>query len=151
MRSKEVFPALGFAAIGIFVMGSARGQGVGSFYYPGAGLMPFCWGTGLTAVSLLLLYRMRKGKVGSSEGKASAVNYRRVAGVVVILLAYALFLERLGYLIATPILFFLLMALAGSKRSFSAIFSVITVIATYFFFTYFGLVFPSGVLRYLGL
>ncbi len=151
MRLKEVFPVLGFAAIGIFVMWSARGQGVGSFYYPGAGLMPFCWGTGLTGVSLLLLYRVVKGKTRPRETKESSANYRRVAGVVVILLAYALFLERLGYLIATPILFFLLMMLAGSKKSFSAIFSMVTVVATYFFFTYFGLVFPSGVLRYLGL
>ncbi|HVP80889.1 MAG TPA: tripartite tricarboxylate transporter TctB family protein [Thermodesulfobacteriota bacterium] len=151
MRSKEVFPALGFAAIGLFVMWSARGQGVGSFYYPGAGLMPFCWGTGLTGVSLLLLYRVLKGKAKPAEVRESSVNYRRVAGVVVVLLAYALFLDRLGYLIATPILFFLLMVLAGSKKIPSVVFSVVTVIATYFFFTYFGLVFPPGLLKYLGL
>ncbi len=151
MRSKEVFPALGFAAIGIFVMWSARGQGVGSFYYPGAGLMPFCWGVGLTGISLLLFYRVLKGKARPLEVKESSPNYRRVAGVVVVLLAYGLFLERLGYIIATLILFFLLLMLAGSKKSSSVIFSVVTVIATYFFFTYFGLVFPTGLLKYLGL
>ena len=151
MRSKEVIPVLCFAAIGIFVMWSARGQGIGSFYYPGAGLMPFCWGTGLTGVSLILLYRVIKGKVEPPRVNDSSVNYRRVTGVIVVLLAYGLFLDRLGYLIATPILFFLLMMLAGSKKIPSVVFSVVTVIATYFFFTYFGLVFPPGLLRYLGL
>ena len=151
MRSKEVFPVLCFAALGIFVMWSARGQGVGSFYYPGPGLMPFCLGTGLTGVSLLLFYRVLKGKAEPFKTDDSSVNYRRVAGVIVVLLAYALFLERLGYLIATPIMFFFLLMLAGSRKFSSVVFSVVTVIATYFFFTYFGLVFPPGLLRYLGL
>lgn len=151
MKSKELVPVLLFAAIGLFVVWSAWGQGVGSLFSPGAGLMPFCLGIGLTCVSFLLLLVTLRGKVRPSRSPEGKIHWGRVASVVVALLVYALLLERLGYLIASEILLFLLFLLAGSKRTGAVISSVITVIATYVFFTYFGLVFPAGLLRYLGL
>jgi putative tricarboxylic transport membrane protein len=151
MKSREVVPVFFFAGIGVFVIWSAWGQGVGSFFSPGAGLMPFCLGIGLTSVSLLLIFLSLKGKVRPSQTSWGKIYWGRVASVIVTLLVYALLLERLGYLIATAILLFLLFTLAGSKRSAAVISSVLTVIVTYFFFTYFGLVFPAGLLRYLGL
>ena len=151
MKSRECVPVLLFAGIGLFAVWSAWGQGVGSLFSPGAGLMPFCLGIGLTCVSLLLLFVTLRGKARPSPAFEGKIHWGRVAAVVVTLLVYALLLERLGYLIASEILLFLLFVLAGSRRSAAVISSVITVIATYFFFTYFGLVFPAGLLRYLGL
>jgi putative tricarboxylic transport membrane protein len=151
MKVKEAVPVALFAAIGLFVIWSAWGQGVGNLFSPGAGLMPFCLGIGLTCVSLFLLFLTLKGKVRPSKPQEGKIHWGRVASVVVALLVYALLLERLGYLIASEILLFALFLLAGSRRYAALVSSVITVLATYFFFTYFGLVFPAGLLRYLGL
>jgi hypothetical protein len=126
---------------------------VGSFYYPGPGLMPFCLGTGLVAVSLILLFRTLlklKREKAPLQAKKAAVNYKRVVGVVVVLLVYALLLERVGYLIVTPFLLFLLFKIAGSGKSSATFASVSTVLITYFFFTYLGLRFPPGILKHLG-
>ena len=151
MKTKEVIPVLVFAAVGLFVTWSAWGQGVGSFFSPGAGLMPFCLGIGLTCVSVLLIVLSLKGKVAASRASGGPVNWGRVGAVVVSLILYSLLLERLGYLVAGAILLFALFTLAGSRRSAALVSTLITVFATYFFFSYFGLIFPAGVLRYVGL
>ena len=76
----------------------------------------------------------------------------QIAIVLVALLIWAFVLESLGFLIATFILMTLLYRAAGFKKWYVAVFwGLITVLVTYFVFTYLGVRFPPGILRTLGI
>ncbi len=73
-------------------------------------------------------------------------NRWRVAVIVLALFGYALVLEKLGFLISTFLLTTVLFKVAGVKRwHFTFLGSALTVVVTYFLFTYLGLSFPYGI------
>ena len=114
--------------------------------------MPFLVGLLLLLVSCYLLVasllkRHEEDTVG--EEKQGSVNLGKVSLVVASLLAYAVFMERLGFLITTTLLLITLLKGMGSKKWTSVIMvSVLTSLITYFAFTYLRLRLPMGILRF---
>jgi putative tricarboxylic transport membrane protein len=112
--------------------------------------MPFLVGALLFLVSLYALIRFMRRKTqtaGRSAGARVDLRFRKIGLVLFFLLAYALLLEIVGYLIATFWVLILLFRTAGVRSWISAlIISVVTAIATYIFFTYLGLRFPVGII-----
>lgn len=123
---------------------------LGSFHNPGPGLMPFIIGIFLLIISFYLLIRslferrIEDKTVYKAQGKK---DFRKIGLVLVSLFTYAFLLETLGYLIVTLLFFILLFRSMGNRWRTVWVASVLTVLLTYFVFTFFGVKFPAGILR----
>jgi hypothetical protein len=140
-------------ALGLFVVIYSYTLGLGKLIDPGPGLLPFLLGLIfliLSSVRLITVIRLREAEETGEEKKK--VEYWRIILIVVALLIWAFVLESLGFLIATFILMTLLYHAAGFNKWHVAVFwGLITVLVTYFVFTYLGVRFPPGILRTLGI
>jgi putative tricarboxylic transport membrane protein len=95
--------ALFWVALGILVCYGANRLGLGSVTEPGSGFI-FFW-SGLILVFLALMDLA--GSVPSSEETAQEtgkMNWVKIGLVLLSLMAYAFFLERLGFVLATFVL-----------------------------------------------
>jgi len=154
MRTRELPPILFFLLLGLYVSWASRGMGVGTLYRPGPGLMSFYVGLGLVllAVGMLLRLFLQKPEGEEKAGKhLQAIDYPKIAIVMAALVAYSLVIEKVGYIVATLVLLFILFLCAGSKRCSAVIASVLTLRITYIGFTYLGVRFPPGILTVFGL
>jgi hypothetical protein len=118
--------------------------------------MPFLLGALLGLVSLYFLMtvlskRGAKERAGreTNDAGSSGADVKKIAVVEVSLIVYALLLEKLGYVVTTLPLLYCLFWVAGTKKLVAAISSVVTVSLTYFGFSYLGVVFPQGILRFI--
>jgi putative tricarboxylic transport membrane protein len=140
-------------ALGLFVVVYSYTLGLGKLIDPGPGLLPFLLGLIfliLSSVRLVTVIRLRE--TDETEEEKKKTEYWRIVLIVVALLIWAFILESLGFLIATFILMTLLYHAAGFKKWYLAVFwGLITVLVTYFVFTYLGVRFPPGILRTLGI
>jgi putative tricarboxylic transport membrane protein len=160
MRKSSLCTTIFWVALGVFVSAYAYIKlGIGKFNAPGPGLMPFLLGV---LFGLLALYKLVMTLLGHGESEEppkevdeadqSPTLYKKLALVVVALLAYAILLEPLGFLPTTFLTMVFLFRSAGFKRwSIAAASSAGVVLITYFLFTYLGVRFPPGILRALGL
>ncbi len=129
-------------------------MGVGTLYRPGPGLMPYYLGLSLVLLAVGMILRMflkRSKEEEKVEKRPKAIDYPRIALVVASLVAYSLVIETAGYIVATLFLLVILFLCAGSKKTSALIASVVTLLVTYFGFTYLGVRFPPGILTVLGL
>ena len=154
MRTRELPPILFFLLLGLYVSWASRGMGVGTLYRPGPGLMSFYVGLGLVLLAVGMLFRLflERPKAEEKVGKPlRAIDYPKIALVVAALVIYALVIEKVGYIVATLFLLVILFLCAGSKRGSAVIASILTLLITYFGFTYLGVRFPPGILTVFGL
>jgi putative tricarboxylic transport membrane protein len=149
MKKYSIFPALFWVGLSLFVMIFSYRMGLGGFHNPGPGLMPFLLGLLLLPVSLYLLIRsvLGKGELDEALEEEGQANYRQMGIILIALFVYALFLERLGFLISTFLFLVLLFRGVGNRWITVLAASVSTVLAAYFVFTFFGVRFPEGILR----
>lgn len=148
----DVIPCLFWISVSIFVMICSYELGLGNFSSSGPGLMPFLIGIALFAVSIPILItslsRIRAKNDMVIEVARSKINVWKVGSVVLSLFLYCLLLNKLGYIVATSLLFIFLFRAGGSRKwRFILLASLLTVIATYLGFTFLGLRFPKGIWR----
>jgi putative tricarboxylic transport membrane protein len=140
-------------ALGFFVVIYSYMLGLGKLINPGPGLLPFILGLIfliLSSVRLVTVIRLREVEETGEDKKK--VEHWRIILIVIALLIWAFVLESLGFLIGTFILMTLLYRAAGYTKWYMAVFwGLITVLVTYFIFTYLGVRFPPGILRTLGI
>jgi putative tricarboxylic transport membrane protein len=140
-------------ALGIFVAVYSYTLGIGRFINPGPGLLPFLLGCIFILLSSFRLIAIVRSEepVDTQEQVQTKTEYWRLSMMVVALLIWALVIESLGFLVATFILMTFLYRAAGFTKWYMAIlWGLVTVLATYFVFTYLGVRFPPGILRFLG-
>lgn len=156
MKKKEVITILFWIGLGIFVMYSSFRFGLGTFRSPGPGLMPFLLGALLCFVAIyflssLLIGTITKKPTGHEEKEENDnVSIGKIILVVGSLIVYALVLEKLGYIISTLLLLFVMYWAAGTSKRTAVVSSVLTVVLTYFLFTRLGVIFPQGILKFMG-
>ena len=152
MKRYDIIPTIFWLGLSLFVMVLSYRYGLGNFRTPGPGLMPFLVGLLLFIICCCLLLSLLLKMVKRSEmvkGDQSQTSFWRIGLILGSLYAYALFLETLGYLIATFILLSILFRIAGSKRwSVLLMSSAVAVLVSYFVFTYLELRFPPGILKW---
>ena len=152
MKKSHLLPLVFWIGLGLFVLVHSYSLGLKGITGPGPGLMPFLVGLLLLLVSFyLLVTSLLKRRDGDDvrEERQSTVNLGKVSLVVASLIAYAVFMERLGFLITTTLLLITLLKGMGSKKWSSVVmFSVLTSLITYFAFTYLRLRLPMGILRF---
>jgi putative tricarboxylic transport membrane protein len=151
MKKYDIIAVIFWIGLSLFAMFHSYKLGIGGLRQPGPGLLPFYVGALILIISLSLLLRsvLKKGdKDETVKEDRSPTAVWKVVTVVISLTVYGVFLQKLGFLIATFILVNILFKTAGIKKwSSTLIGSVLTVLATYFLFTYLGLNFPKGILR----
>jgi hypothetical protein len=157
MKKNQIVTIVFWVVLGVFVMYSSCRFGLGSFRTPGPGLMPFLLGALLCVVSLYFLavsfFWKSAGKSIESDSKEEEPNHadiKKIVLVAVCLITYALVLEKLGYMIATLFLLFCLFWAAGTTKLVAAISSAATMVLTYLLFSRLGVVFPKGILKFIG-
>jgi cell division protein FtsW (lipid II flippase) len=130
--------------------------GIGTFRSPGPGLMPFLLGALLCAVAIYFLSSIFIGRITKKSTEheekyeSDNVSIGKIILVVGSLIIYALVLEKLGYIVSTLLLLFVMYWAAGTSKRTAVVSSVLTVILTYFLFTRLGVVFPQGILKFIG-
>jgi putative tricarboxylic transport membrane protein len=149
---RSLIPVSFWILLSLFILFFSRNIGLGEFRAPGPGLMPFLVGLFLLLISLYALVQLlskRSDREGASTREGSVIHFRKTGLVLFFLIAYALLLEKIGYLITAFLILVFLFRSAGSKGwRFVLIISGVTTLVTYLFFTYLGLRFPAG---YLGM
>jgi cell division protein FtsW (lipid II flippase) len=155
MKKKEVITILFWIGLGVFVMYSSCRFGLGTFRSPGPGLMPFLLGALLCVVAIyflgsLFVKTIVKKSTEYEEKESNNVSMRKIVLVVGSLIAYALVLEKLGYILSTLLLLFVMYWAAGTTKRAAVISSVLTVVLTYFLFTRLGVNFPQGIFKFIG-
>ena len=138
--------------LSVFAMVHSLSLGLKGITGPGPGLMPFLVGLLLFLTSIyLLVTSFLKRQEGDSlrEERQSNVSLGKLTLVVASLLAYAVFMERLGFLITTTLLLITLLKGMGSKKWSSVVLASVSIsLITYFAFTYLRLRLPMGILRF---
>ena len=139
--------------LGVFLCAESFSLGLGSFMEPGPGFMPFVMGSimiGL-AIALFLESYLQTRKIPSKKiSPWSDVYWKKVLYVAVIMLAYAVLLSKLGYLLDTFILMVFLLKSGASIKWPTAIFmGALTSGVSYFLFgIWLHVPFPRGMLGF---
>lgn len=152
MKRHQIGCALFLLLFGIFICWEARGLGVGQVVKPGPGFFPFWLGLALIIVSLALLFHFGREKIDlsiSAPDLWKGLHWEKVLYSSVALLLYALFLETLGYILATVLLIlFFFRAIEPQKWVVVILGSVITSFITYFLFkVWLQVQLPAGLWR----
>jgi putative tricarboxylic transport membrane protein len=133
---------------GFLTIGSLRLQ-VGTLSEPGPGFLPLWSGVLLCAAAVIHFFQLFKNKAGAESAPPfwKEVQWQRGAWVVGGLVAYALTVDYLGFLLATFLLMFILFSLYDRKRWALAIGGSLTVISlTYLVFCiWLKVQFPMGI------
>ncbi len=150
MKKYHMIVIIFWIGLSLFVTVFSYKLGLGSLHNPGPGLMPFLLGLLLLIISFPLLVQslLKKSREDEVVNKGQRQKYfRKIGFVLVSLFTYAFLLETLGYLIVTTLFFILLFRGMGNRWTTVCVASVLTVLLTYFVFTFFGVKFPAGILR----
>jgi putative tricarboxylic transport membrane protein len=147
----EKYHATFWTGLSLFVMILSYNMGLGGFHTPGPGLMPFLLGVFLLLTSFFLLGKSLLKKASTEETaieERSQTNYRKIGLVLASLFLFALLLETLGYLIVTFLIFVLMFRSIGNRWKTVLVASALTALVTYFGFTFLGVRFPQGILKF---
>ena len=102
-------------ALGILVCYGAIRLGIGTASEPGSGFIFFWSGLILVVLSLLAFAESRRDGDEANPG-TGAMNRRKIALVLLALLSYAFFLEKLGFALTTFLLMSFLLAIIEAKH-----------------------------------
>ncbi len=120
--NKELVGSLFWLAISVFAAVQGSALGLGTVQRPGPGFFPFWGGVVLGFLSLPVLIRA----LGAAERLSlSGVRWWTLVLVAGALLAYLLFLERLGFALVTFLFLFLLFRLEHTGWARSAMWSLL--------------------------
>jgi putative tricarboxylic transport membrane protein len=151
-RHDPVFAFI-WIALGVFLCAESSSLGLGSIMEPGPGFMPFVMGSVMIglAIALFLESYLQTRKIPSKKiSPWSDVYWKKVLYVAVIMLAYAVLLSKLGYLLDTFILMVFLLKSGASIKWPTAIFvGALTSSVSYFLFgIWLHVPFPRGMLGF---
>ncbi len=137
----------------LFVSYESYRLGLGTLYKPGPGFLFFWIGIVIGILSVTVLLRSF-GSRKPNEVREIAFKKSHLTKVLLVLISlflYSLFMERLGFLIVTLLLFIFLLGVVEKKKwSFSVLVSLIVTVIAYLVFEK-GLQsqLPAGLLEFL--
>ena len=109
LATAELWAALFWLALGVFVVWAGRDLGIGTVEAPGSGFLPFWAGILMCAFALAVLWNAVTGEGASVASLWADVRWDSVVLMIGSLAVYAALLDVLGFLLATvPLLLVLL-------------------------------------------
>lgn len=135
---------------GVFICIESYRLGMGTLHRPGPGFLYFWTSIFLIIMSVVVLIRSKR----TEEPGASIFGKERPRKIVLVLLAlflYAIFMEMVGFIPITLLLFVYLLGVIEKKRWFYTVFvSVVVTVASYLIFeTWLQSQLPKGLLGFL--
>ena len=148
-NKRDVFASVFLIVIGIAVIVWAFRLQVGTLLRPLAGFFPLLVGSGIIALSLVLLFR---GWLGRGPAPRPYGRWRKPAVMLAALAVYAVLLEPLGYIPSTIFIGMVTLRILGVMSWKVVILSsVVLSVSVYYLFTQLlGVELPAGVLSFLG-
>jgi putative tricarboxylic transport membrane protein len=136
----------------VFISIESYRLGLGAFHEPGSGFLYFCTGIFLGILSLSLIVETGRSKNPEEDGGAifKKLNLRKVLSVLIAIFLYAIFLEKLGFILMTfAVLVFLLGVVERKGWVYTILVSVIITSAAYLVFqTWLRTQLPRGILDF---
>ncbi len=122
MRRHDLISGTISFIFGFVVMVLARRYDLGSLSSPGPGFMPFLSGLVICGFSVMTIFTAFLSISKKTEKVWTQVNFRRIIATVLILIAYAILLDKLGFIVCAFLLVFSLMRYVGSGSWLMSIF-----------------------------
>lgn len=148
MRRRDLATALFLFGFGLLAALEARTLSLGTPARPGPGFFPFYLGVLLCLIALVLILRAVWGANGGRMGEAppsERPRWGKVLFTLAALLAYALVLETLGFLLTTTLLMLFLFRTVERQRWAVALGgSIATALCAYALFHWLGVQLPSA-------
>jgi len=137
--NREAWPPALLTVAGLVAVNEARRLRFGAVTVPGPGLFPLVLAVGFTLVCLILLVaavRASADEAAAESGGAGEGGIRwKVLATLGVMLAYAVVLEPLGFVVATcGLLYFFFRALEGMRWTVAVAASALTSVVTYVIF-----------------
>ena len=137
----------------VFISVQSYRLGLGTLHKPGPGFLFFWTGIILAIMALIVLVRAWSGKKTEEPGIPifGTQNTRKIFLVLVSLFLYAIFMEPIGFIPVTLLLFVFLLGIIEKKKWFYTIFvsGAVTVAAYLIFETWLRSQLPKGLLDFL--
>ena len=112
MKNAELWGALGWLALSVFVVFAGRGLGIGAVSNPGSGFLLFWLGLLMCGFSVALVAAAVRAGGPSLASLWEGARWGKVLAIIASLCAFALLLDMLGFLLASiPLLLLLLRAI----------------------------------------
>ncbi len=109
MKNADLWGGLGWLAFSVFVVVAGRGLGIGAINDPGSGFLLFWLGLLMCALSAAILAGAVLAGGPSLASLWQDTRWRKVLAIIASLCAFALLLDKLGFLLAAiPLLLVLL-------------------------------------------
>ena len=137
MHRYQIGSAIFLLFVGCFFAIEGQTLKLGKIVKPEPGFFPFWLGIGLIILSLALIFQSMRGRIntGAAQPLWKGIRWQKVIFLLAVLLLYSIFLERLGYILATFILmFFMFRAVEAQKWPIVILGSVVTSLFTYVLF-----------------
>ena len=136
---------------GVIVSIESRRLGLGTLHRPGPGFLFFWVGIFLGIMSLIVLMRAWSGKEAGGASIFGGKNILKIGLVIASLFLYAIFMERLGFIPVTLLLFLFLLGVMEKKSwRFTVLTSLVVTAASYLIFEIFlKSQLPKGLLSFL--
>jgi hypothetical protein len=151
MRNTDQSSSLFWIAVGIGIAIRSIKYGLGTFHEPGPGFITFFAGAILTFLSLALFFSSfsDQEKRGGLRSLWAGLEVGKVLYVILLLVAYALLLKSIGFLISTFVLLSLLFRVKGNYRVRTILFMslLVTAVSYVIFEIWLKAQLPKGILE----
>jgi putative tricarboxylic transport membrane protein len=151
MRNTDQSSSLFWIAVGIGIAIRSIKYGLGTFHEPGPGFITFFAGAILTFLSVALFFSSfsDQEKRGGLRSLWAGLEVGKVLYVILLLVAYALLLKSIGFLIGTFVLLSLLFRVKGNYRVRTILFMslLVTAVSYVIFEIWLKAQLPKGILE----
>jgi len=152
MERHNLLSSAVFFCVGLFIVFYSPQFEIGSLGKPGTGFMPFLTGLIICVFATVIFVQALLDKSGKAEKIWAGIKLQKPVLSILMLIAYALLLERFGFIIDSFILIFLLTHYVGSqswRKSFLCA-GLSSMISYLLFETWLKAQLPRGILGFLG-
>jgi len=152
VQQKDKYIAFFWILVGLVICYKSYHLELGKLYRPGPGFMPFIAGGMLGVLGLILLFSTHFQKEGKETKKEDQVSFRfhPLILILLILIAYSIMLNWIGYMISTFFLMLSLFSFGSKKRKWWLIVGgalLVTLISYLVFDVWLKCSFPKGILK----
>lgn len=134
VKTSDRWSSLFWLFLSIFICVESRRLGLGSYHSPGAGFLPFWTGVILASLSILL-FVLSWGTDEEGGVFAEKTHWSSIVLALASMLAYALTIEKLGFVVSTLLFVAGLLRFVEYKSWYAAgATALITALATYVVF-----------------
>jgi len=150
MRRHDLISSILLFFVGLFTVVIAPQYDLGTASAPGAGLMPLLSGSLVCFFAVLTFLSAYRRKSGDVKKIWADIQFKKLVFVLIMLLLYALLIEKVGFLLSTFLLIFLLLRFVDPRSWMTSLIGGgITSILSYLLFeTWLKAQLPRGILGF---